>query len=243
MVAEMQEWEGGEVPGRQLRTIIDTLHFVSSHDSAGVQMADLVAYIIQRRRSAEGHPDVQAALNRFIILVNDHTHTWRSHGHDRGRPAIQSPNHLRVFRAGTFITASTTAMTASSSSVAGSGTSRTHGFERPLSEFERNGTATLVRHPSRTIVGLLPRAVPPDEIIQRAEFLVKCTPPNRYNLLGFNCEMAANWCVCGGYSESHQTRTVFLLSAVWGGYQVIRWARRGSRRDGSGFARLLPKQP
>ena len=40
-----------------------------------------------------------------------------------------------------------------------------------LSEFERNGTATLVRHPSRTIVGLLPRAVPPDEIIQRAEFL------------------------------------------------------------------------
>lgn len=97
-----------------------------------------------------------------------------------------------------------------------------------LSEFERNGTATLVRHPSRTIVGLLPRAVPPDEIIQRAEFLVKCTPPNRYNLLGFNCEMAANWCVCGGYSESHQTRTVFLLSAVWGGYEVIRWARRGS---------------
>ena len=77
MVAEMQEWEGGEVPGRQLRTIIDTLHFVSSHDSAGVQMADLVAYIIQRRRSAEGHPDTQAALNRFSILVNDHTHTWR----------------------------------------------------------------------------------------------------------------------------------------------------------------------
>jgi hypothetical protein len=38
MVQGMQNWTwGGEVPGRQLKTIIDTLHFVSSHDSAGVQ--------------------------------------------------------------------------------------------------------------------------------------------------------------------------------------------------------------
>jgi hypothetical protein len=31
MVADMQEWGGGEVPGRKLETIIDSLHFVSSH--------------------------------------------------------------------------------------------------------------------------------------------------------------------------------------------------------------------
>lgn len=50
----MQDWGwGGEVPGRQLKTITDSLHFVSSHDSAGVQMADLVAYVIQRRRRKE----------------------------------------------------------------------------------------------------------------------------------------------------------------------------------------------
>ena len=50
MVADLQKWVGGEVTGRQLRTVIDSLHFVASNASPGVQLADLVAYAIQRSR-------------------------------------------------------------------------------------------------------------------------------------------------------------------------------------------------
>jgi hypothetical protein len=78
MVADLQDWGGGEVPGRVLRTVIDSLHFVSSHNSPGVQMADLVAYVIQRsRRASEGHPDAAAALARLRAVVDAHTPTWR----------------------------------------------------------------------------------------------------------------------------------------------------------------------
>ncbi len=78
MVKGMQNWTwGGEVPGRQLKKIIDTLHFVSSHDSAGVQMADLIAFVLQRRRRKESHPNAQAAIDRLSSAVNMHTRTWR----------------------------------------------------------------------------------------------------------------------------------------------------------------------
>lgn len=78
MVKGMQNWAwGGEVPGRQLKTIIDSLHFVSSHDSAGVQMADLIAYVLQRRRRNEAHANAQAAMDRLSALVDEHTRTWR----------------------------------------------------------------------------------------------------------------------------------------------------------------------
>lgn len=78
MVAEMQQWGAGEVPGRTLRTVIDSLHFVQSDASPGVQMADLVAYVIQRsRRSSQGHPDATAALARLRDVVTAHTVTWR----------------------------------------------------------------------------------------------------------------------------------------------------------------------
>jgi Protein of unknown function (DUF3800) len=78
MVRGMQNWTwGGEVPGSKLETVIDTLHFVSSHDSAGVQMADLIAFVLQRRRGKEAHPDAQAAMDRLSNLVSDHTRTWR----------------------------------------------------------------------------------------------------------------------------------------------------------------------
>lgn len=78
MVADMQQWGGGEVPGRALRSIIDSLHFVRSNASPGVQLADLVAYVLQRaRRMREGHPDAEAAIHRLADVVNNHTVTWR----------------------------------------------------------------------------------------------------------------------------------------------------------------------
>jgi len=78
MVADMQQWGGGEVPGRQLTTVIDSLHFVRSTASPGVQMADLVAYVIQRRRRGkEGHPAAAEALDRLRMTVNNHTRTYR----------------------------------------------------------------------------------------------------------------------------------------------------------------------
>jgi hypothetical protein len=78
MFSDMQrvEW-GGPVPGRQLTTFIDSLHFVSSQASAGVQMADLVAYVLQRYPRPETHPDVQAARDRMITVISNRTRTWR----------------------------------------------------------------------------------------------------------------------------------------------------------------------
>ncbi len=78
MVAEMQEWGGGEVVGKQLTTVIDSLHFVRSNASPGVQMADLVAYVLQRAHSGrDKHPDAAAAIRRLNGVVRDHTVTYR----------------------------------------------------------------------------------------------------------------------------------------------------------------------
>ena len=78
MVADMQQWGLGEVPGRQLRTVIDSLHFVQSHASPGVQMADLVAFIIQRfRLKKDTHPNAIAAVTRLMDVIDNRTSTWR----------------------------------------------------------------------------------------------------------------------------------------------------------------------
>jgi Protein of unknown function (DUF3800) len=79
MVADMQLWGAGEVPSHRLVTVIDSLHFVRSQASPGVQMADLAAYVIQRRRltPTEHHPDAEAAMARMGALVWDRTATWR----------------------------------------------------------------------------------------------------------------------------------------------------------------------
>jgi hypothetical protein len=81
MVADLKRWGGGEVPGRQLKTIIDSLHFVASHASPGVQLADLVAYAIQRSRGKESHADAKAALDRIMATIRAHTRTWRQACH------------------------------------------------------------------------------------------------------------------------------------------------------------------
>jgi hypothetical protein len=79
MVADMQLWGTGEVPGQPLDTIIDSLHFVRSQASPGVQMADLAAFVIQRRRLTpkEHHPNAEAAISRLWTLVANRTWTWR----------------------------------------------------------------------------------------------------------------------------------------------------------------------
>lgn len=78
MVADMQEWGTGEVPGRTLATVIDSLHYVRSHTSSGVQMADLVSYIHGRRsRRPEKHPNARAASDRMWNVFDRCTATWR----------------------------------------------------------------------------------------------------------------------------------------------------------------------
>jgi len=79
MVADMQDWGGGLVPGRQLRTIIDSIHFVRSHTSPGVQLADLVAFALQRMWSGlDKNPSAAAVLNRIVGVISAHTRTWRA---------------------------------------------------------------------------------------------------------------------------------------------------------------------
>jgi len=78
MVADMQQWGWGEVPGKQLKTVIDSLHFVQSHASPGVQMADLVAFIIQRfRLKKDTHPSAIATVARLMDVIDNRTSTWR----------------------------------------------------------------------------------------------------------------------------------------------------------------------
>lgn len=78
MVSDLQNWGGGEVPGRELKTVIDSMHFVSSHASPGVQLADLVAFALQRKWNAwDSHPNAMAAITRIYVTVDSHASTWR----------------------------------------------------------------------------------------------------------------------------------------------------------------------
>jgi len=63
-----------------LKTVIDSLHFVSSRASHGVPMADLVAYVIQLSRRKERHPDAAAAIARLNAVIDRRTVTWRKAG-------------------------------------------------------------------------------------------------------------------------------------------------------------------
>jgi hypothetical protein len=79
-----------------------------------------------------------------------------------------------------------------------------------LTDFEKGGTAEVVRHGrSSPFTGYHPPPDAPWKIIERAEFLLKLQPKLRYNLIGHNCEHIANMCACGGWTESYQTRTFF----------------------------------
>jgi len=88
-----------------------------------------------------------------------------------------------------------------------------------LAKFEGRNAAVTVRHPRPFLFGLgfgLPTALPPDEIVTRAEWLCRHAPAGRYNLVGSNCEHLANWCVTGWYFESLQVRTWFAVEpTLW----------------------------
>lgn len=79
MVADLQEWGTGEVSGRPIGSVIDSLHFVQSHASPGVQLADMVAYLYHRCRltDSERHPASFAARSRMLETVGNHVRTYR----------------------------------------------------------------------------------------------------------------------------------------------------------------------
>lgn len=79
MLSDLQSWGHGEVSSNVvLHRIIDSIHFVDSKRSPGVQMADLVAYLLQRvARGPEHHPNAQAKRTEMAALIRDRMVTWR----------------------------------------------------------------------------------------------------------------------------------------------------------------------
>jgi hypothetical protein len=104
---------------------------------------------------------------------------------------------------------------------------------KTLSEFQDSSPAVnVVQHGRGTLTtGYLFPSVEPDEIVARAQFLLANSPfPQRYNVIGLNCEHIANWCAAGGYCESHQTRLAFYIKAYLGfafGIYISLKQRRG----------------
>jgi len=78
LVADMQRWGSDLVSGRTLPRIIDTLHYVSSAASPGVQMADAVAFVLQRQQWKKTPPDLaDEFIPELAELVWDRTPTYR----------------------------------------------------------------------------------------------------------------------------------------------------------------------
>jgi len=78
LVSDLQDWGSGEVPGHQLPTIIDSLHFASSKSNPGIQIADAVAFIHQRRSNGWDRDPRSIALTESLFnLINTQTRTWR----------------------------------------------------------------------------------------------------------------------------------------------------------------------
>jgi hypothetical protein len=105
-----------------------------------------------------------------------------------------------------------------------------------LAYFQRESPRVeVVEHGRYTLTtGYLPRSVKPQESLGRARCLLgHRVLPQPYNVIGFNCEHIANWCVAGGYCESHQTRQFFAPKArlVDGpfGLAVIRIPKLGQK--------------
>jgi hypothetical protein len=97
----------------------------------------------------------------------------------------------------------------------------------PLEDFERGGTATAVRHGYESwFSGWHPPADESWKMVERAEFLLKLQPRLPYNLIGHNCEIVANMCVSGGWTESYQARKYFTVRTVTGAALMLWIASR-----------------
>jgi hypothetical protein len=84
-----------------------------------------------------------------------------------------------------------------------------------LQDFERGGAVRVVRHGYGSWSTCWhPPVDEPWEIIARAEFLLKLRPRLPYNLIGQNCEIIANMCASGGWTESYQARRYFTAREV-----------------------------
>ena len=84
-----------------------------------------------------------------------------------------------------------------------------------LKDFEQDGTTTVVRHGyDSRLTGWHPPADESWKVVKRAEFLLSLQPRLPYNLIGHNCEIIANMCVSGGWTESYQARRYFTF-ALW----------------------------
>jgi hypothetical protein len=104
--------------------------------------------------------------------------------------------------------------------------------EVSLAEFCEGCPTWVVSHERPSVLAKwAPTALPREECIERAYFLLRTAAPGRYNLFGHNCEHAATWCATG-FPESHQVRVGLYLNMLRGGGTslVAAWFARNSRR-------------
>jgi hypothetical protein len=102
----------------------------------------------------------------------------------------------------------------------------------PLSKFENGGTAKPVPHGGRTWWGALRfDSIPTHVTVRRAERLVAAHPEGLYDLFGYNCEQAANFCSTNSY-ESYQVRGYFAVRSLVG-IPVARYIGAGRDRGKS----------
>lgn len=85
-----------------------------------------------------------------------------------------------------------------------------------LTQFESGGRTGVVQHGGRTWWGA-PRfeAIPKEQAVERAEWLLANHPKGLYNLFGYNCEQAATFCATNSY-ESYQVRGFFAVRLLFG---------------------------
>ena len=80
LVSDMQ-WAPyqGTVPGAKLDTIIDSIHYVDSENSAGVQLADAIAFLLQRNAwNGAEHPNAKSKLTSLVNRITSRRPTYRS---------------------------------------------------------------------------------------------------------------------------------------------------------------------
>ncbi len=96
--------------------------------------------------------------------------------------------------------------------------------EIELKDFVRIGRVEVVRHPAELLPGLgirLPKALPAEQVVHRAQWLEQQPLPVGYNLVGSNCEHIANWCVTDGYFESLQVRLALSIMGFFVGLVLL----------------------